>query len=60
MNYAGCYTDSPARSLANLIWTGNSSTTIQGCVGACANAGYTVAGIEYGNQVRPLYARAVL
>jgi hypothetical protein len=51
MNYAGCYSDSPARSMSFLMWTGNSTTTIQGCVAACANAGYTVSGIEFGTEV---------
>jgi hypothetical protein len=50
MNYAGCYTDSPNRSLSKLNWSGNTSTTVEDCVAGCVNGGYTVAGIEVGTE----------
>jgi hypothetical protein len=50
MKYAGCFTDSPARSLATLKWSGNTTSTIAGCVGACANSGFTVAAVEFGTE----------
>jgi hypothetical protein len=49
MTYAGCYTDSGSRTLANLAYD-STSNTIEMCTTACANAGYSIAGMEYSSQ----------
>ncbi|KAI4721898.1 hypothetical protein E4T48_01915 [Aureobasidium sp. EXF-10727] len=49
MTYAGCYTDSGSRTLANLNYD-SPSNTIEKCTAACASAGYSIAGMEYGSQ----------
>jgi len=48
--YQGCYTDNAGgggRTLPNRITPAN--TTIESCTAGCAAAGYTVAGIEFGD-----------
>lgn len=49
MTYQGCYTDQgSSRSLPYTAFgSGNNSAAL--CTAACANAGYTVAGMEYGD-----------
>ncbi|THV93191.1 WSC-domain-containing protein [Aureobasidium pullulans] len=49
MTFAGCYTDSGTRTLATMVYD-SPSNTIEKCTTACANAGYTIAGMEYGSQ----------
>ncbi|KAI4843157.1 hypothetical protein E4T44_06211, partial [Aureobasidium sp. EXF-8845] len=49
MTYAGCYTDSGSRTLATLVYD-SPSNTIEKCTTACANAGFSIAGMEYGSQ----------
>ncbi|THX47596.1 hypothetical protein D6D11_06372 [Aureobasidium pullulans] len=49
MTFAGCYTDSGTRTLNTMIYE-SSSNTIDMCTAACVNAGYSVAGMEYGTQ----------
>ncbi|KAI5199776.1 hypothetical protein E4T39_06075 [Aureobasidium subglaciale] len=49
MTSAGCYTDSGPRALTTMIYD-STSNTIDMCTSACTNAGYTIAGMEYGSQ----------
>ncbi|THZ38116.1 hypothetical protein D6C90_06505 [Aureobasidium pullulans] len=49
MTFAGCYTDSGTRTLNTMIYE-SSLNTIDMCTAACVNAGYSVAGMEYGTQ----------
>jgi hypothetical protein len=51
MTYAGCYSDSVARTLP---YSAGSSSTMTGptCATTCASLGYSIAGIEYGDEVR--------
>ncbi|KEQ63603.1 WSC-domain-containing protein [Aureobasidium melanogenum CBS 110374] len=49
MTYAGCYTDSGSRTLANMLYD-SQSNTVEMCTSACAKAGYAIAGMEYGSQ----------
>ncbi len=49
MTYAGCYTDGNVRTLATLIYD-STPTHCEKCTTACANAGYSIAGMEYGSQ----------
>ncbi len=44
----GCYTDTATRDLPHLAMTG--TITIESCVSACATAGYSYAGVEYGRE----------
>ncbi|KAK5999914.1 hypothetical protein QM012_005002 [Aureobasidium pullulans] len=49
MTYAGCYTDSSIRTLAHMLYD-SQSNTVEMCTSGCANAGYAIAGMEYGSQ----------
>jgi hypothetical protein len=55
-SYGGCWTDSAARSLSHTAYTGNQNTTVQDCVGTCSRLGYTIAGIEFGEEVSSMCA----
>ena len=48
-SFMGCYKDQDPRSLAVAMGS-STSQTISGCVGQCAKAGYSYAGIESGNE----------
>jgi len=48
-NYIGCYTDSPARALPNLL-TLFGVTTIESCIQAAKTGGFTYAGLQYGGE----------
>lgn len=53
--YEGCFTDTYSqRSLSKWLWQASSNTSIQTCTQACGSAGYSVAGLEYGNGMTPL------
>ncbi|KAL1297904.1 hypothetical protein AAFC00_006419 [Neodothiora populina] len=50
MTLQGCFTDSTnTRSLAFQSYDSNTNT-IEKCTQACVDAGYTIAGVEYGSQ----------
>jgi hypothetical protein len=49
MSYAGCYTDSSSTALTFSAYS-NGANTIELCTSTCVNAGYLVAGMEYGTQ----------
>lgn len=50
MTLQGCYSDNTGeRTLAYTAYD-SSSNTIEMCTQTCVNAGYTVAGVEYGSQ----------
>lgn len=49
MTFAGCYTDSSTRTLAYMAYD-STSNTVDECTAACVDAGYTIAGMEYGSQ----------
>ena len=53
----GCYTDNDgARGLSNEL--NIPSLTVEKCISGCANAGFTIAGVEYGDEcVRILRAK---
>ncbi|KAF2652087.1 WSC-domain-containing protein [Lophiostoma macrostomum CBS 122681] len=46
--YLGCYADTKERLLLHQEIMGN--TTVSSCVGACAHRGFSLAGVEYGNE----------
>lgn len=51
MTYHGCWSDaSSTRALSYTAYTGQSNATVETCTAACVAAGYTVAGMEYGNE----------
>jgi hypothetical protein len=50
MTYAGCYSDSAARTLPYFAGA-SSSQTGQTCSSTCASLGYSIAAIEYGSEV---------
>jgi hypothetical protein len=47
-SYQGCYVDGLNGRILNHQQPDNAQNTLQVCVQACATAGYTIAGIEYG------------
>lgn len=48
--YLGCYTDAAhTRTLLN-VQAANNALTVEICIAACANGGYTLAGVEFGSQ----------
>ena len=47
MPYAGCFSDQDPRSLSHKVTFNN---TIEGCISACSQAGYKIAGLEYGSE----------
>lgn len=53
-NYTGCYTEATSgRALASTFQYGSPSTfnmTIEACVAFCNGGGYSLAGVEYGQQ----------
>ena len=48
-NSAGCVQDGPARALTGYTFTSN-SMTVESCTSTCAQKGFTMAGIEYGEE----------
>ncbi|KAK5123424.1 hypothetical protein LTR85_002856 [Meristemomyces frigidus] len=49
MTYWGCWSDQTPASFTNLVYQ-NNSNTIELCTSTCAQAGYTMAGAEFGTQ----------
>lgn len=48
--YLGCYTDAThTRTLLN-VQAANNAPTVETCISACAQGGYTLAGVEYGGE----------
>lgn len=48
--YLGCYTDTVhTRTLLN-VQAANNALTVESCIAACAQGGYTLAGTEFGDQ----------
>jgi len=50
ITYIGCYADAPARDLGTLQWSGINTNTVESCVTACYNAGFSYAGVQAGSQ----------
>jgi hypothetical protein len=48
--YQGCYIDGVNGRILNDQLPDNQALTVQSCIGACAAAGYTIAGMEYSVQ----------
>jgi len=48
--YIGCYIDNNNRDLPNLLINGGNTLTVESCRQACANSGYTYAGLQAGSQ----------
>jgi sulfur relay (sulfurtransferase) complex TusBCD TusD component (DsrE family) len=48
--YVGCYTDAATRALPNLLIS--SGATVESCMAAAQQAGYSYAGLEYGGECR--------
>ena len=47
----GCYTDTDGkRALTNFYNAPSSGMTVEYCISNCANAGYTIAGVEFGGE----------
>lgn len=48
----GCWTDQAPRTLSNEVQVpgGGSNLTVAACTSACGDAGYTLAGVEYGGK----------
>ena len=45
----GCYTDTNGKRALTDFFT-NPTMTVEICIGLCGNAGYTIAGVEYGGE----------
>ena len=49
-SYLGCYTDAVhTRTLLN-VQAANAALTVEACIATCAQGGYTLAGVEFGDQ----------
>lgn len=48
--YQGCYSDSTTRTLSGSSYANSTGMTAETCVKFCSTAGYSLAGIEYGQQ----------
>jgi hypothetical protein len=54
LTYAGCYVDSSSRTLSFFAFSSTTNMTTSSCQIACSGAGYTYAGVEYGQEVSTL------
>lgn len=48
--YSACYVDNTGARILPVQEPNNDTLTVEGCIGICSSAGYTVAGLEYSQR----------
>lgn len=52
MTYQGCYTNTNLTTLSYTAYRGNANTTVGGCTSLCLGAGYSTAGLAWGEHLK--------